>query len=53
MGAELLWELFTDTGAPEVYLMYRRASAQADAEETAGSGNVAQNNGSCPALGAV
>ena len=24
MNAELLWELFCDTGAPEVYLLYRR-----------------------------
>lgn len=25
MEAELLWELFMDTGAPEVYLMYKKA----------------------------
>mgnify|MGYP006956061134 CR=1 FL=1 len=25
MQAELFWELFCETGAPEVYLLYRRA----------------------------
>lgn len=25
MNAEMLWELFCDTGAPEAYLLYRQA----------------------------
>ena len=25
MRAEFLWEVFTDTGAPEAYLLYRGA----------------------------
>ena len=25
MRAEFLWEVFTDTGAPEAYLLYKRA----------------------------
>lgn len=25
MDAKLLWELFRDTGAPEFYLLYKRA----------------------------
>ena len=28
MRAEFLWEVFTDTGAPEAYLLYRRNEAQ-------------------------
>ncbi len=53
MNPELLWDLFTDTGAPEVYLMYRRSSLQTDGAKDARSGNVAQDNGSRSALGAV
>ena len=30
MDAELLWELFLDTGAPEVYLLYKRAIREAE-----------------------
>jgi hypothetical protein len=29
MTADLLWELFEDTGAPEYYLMYRQAAGEA------------------------
>lgn len=25
MDAQLLWELFLDTGAPEAYLLYKKA----------------------------
>ena len=30
MEPEFLWELFLDTGAPEVYLLYKRASREAE-----------------------
>ena len=30
MDADLLWELFLDTGAPEVYLLYKRAIREAE-----------------------
>lgn len=30
MEPEFLWELFLDTGAPEVYLMYKRALREAE-----------------------
>ena len=26
MRAEFLWEVFTDTGAPEAYLLYKEAA---------------------------
>ncbi len=30
MEPEFLWELFLDTGAPEVYLLYKRALREAE-----------------------
>ena len=30
MNAELFWELFLDTGAPEAYLLYKSALHQAE-----------------------
>jgi len=30
MKAEFLWELFQDTGAPELYLLYRQAIGEAE-----------------------
>lgn len=30
MEPEFLWELFLDTGAPEVYLLYKRAMREAE-----------------------
>lgn len=34
MDSEFLWELFLDTGAPEVYLLYRSAQrAQQQTEQ--------------------
>ena len=39
MRAEFLWEVFTDTGAPEAYLLYKRAlqngAAGTEAKNTA------------------
>jgi len=29
MNRELLWELFEDTGSPEVYLLYKNAVREA------------------------
>lgn len=31
MNPEFLWSLFLDTGAPEVYLLYRRALREEEA----------------------
>lgn len=28
MNAEMLWEIFLDTGAPEAYLLYKSAMRQ-------------------------
>lgn len=36
MKAEFLWEVFTETGAPEAYLLYRRNGA-ANGTETDGA----------------
>ena len=30
MRAEFLWEVFTDTGAPEAYLLYKRAMQEGE-----------------------
>lgn len=30
MTADFLWELFLDTGAPEVFIMYKNACTQAE-----------------------
>ncbi len=30
MDADFYWELFTETGAPEIYLLYRKALHQAE-----------------------
>ena len=30
MDSDFLWELFEDTGAPEVYLLYKKALRQAE-----------------------
>ena len=39
MKAEFLWEVFTETGAPEAYLLYKRAlqngAAGTEAKNTA------------------
>ena len=39
MRAEFLWEVFTETGAPEAYLLYKRAlqngAAGTEAKNTA------------------
>ena len=37
MRAEFLWEVFTDTGAPEAYLLYKRAM------QTGAAGTEAKN----------
>ena len=31
MDSEFLWELFMDTGSPEVYLAYKRVTREATA----------------------
>ena len=30
MKAEFLWEVFTETGAPEAYLLYKRAMQEGE-----------------------
>ena len=46
MKAEFLWEVFTDTGAPEAYLLYKDAGrAQAAKREAE---YVSDNAGPCP-----
>ena len=46
MRAEFLWEVFTDTGAPEAYLLYKDAGrAQAAKREAE---YVSDNAGPCP-----
>ena len=41
MDHELLWNLFMDTGAPEIYLLYQKA--------TKGANYVPENRGISPA----
>ena len=31
MNSEFLWELFLDTGSPEIYLLYKRVTQTAEA----------------------
>ena len=46
MKAEFLWEVFTETGAPEAYLLYKDAGrAQAAKREAE---YVSDNAGPCP-----
>ena len=46
MRAEFLWEVFTDTGAPEAYLLFKDAGrAQAAKREAE---YVSDNAGPCP-----
>ena len=33
MKAEFLWEVFTETGAPEAYLLYRRGAEKKDGQK--------------------
>lgn len=45
MKTEFLWEVFTETGAPEAYLLYKSAGrAAAPGEDTA---YVSDNAGAC------
>lgn len=40
MDAQAFWQMFLDTGAPEMYLLYNKARKMEDA-------HVSENSGSC------
>ncbi len=53
MTPQDLWELFTDTGAPEIYLMYRQAAQRAEPAASQRSTHVAQGIGTRSAFRTV
>lgn len=46
MKAEFLWEVFTETGAPEAYLLYRTAGKPDGTKREAA--HVPDDAGACP-----
>ncbi len=47
MRAEFLWEVFTDTGAPEAYLLFQRCRPRAAKRKEAEHG-LPDDAGACP-----
>ncbi len=43
MDAQQIWQLFMDTGAPEMYLLYQKARRMEDAHVFEGSGTGASD----------
>ena len=48
MKAEFLWEVFTETGAPEAYLLYKDAGRAASAMSKREAAYVPDDTGACP-----
>ena len=48
MKAEFLWEVFTETGAPEAYLLYKDPGRAASAMSKREAAYVPDDTGACP-----